>query len=46
MVCHRRLLHLIAIVDNKADGMQMMREIPVQLGDIPLSENGDEPSRR
>lgn len=37
---------IIAIVDNKADGMLVMRELPVQLGDIPLSENGDDPSRR
>ena len=37
---------IVAITDNKADGMQLIRQIPTSYGEQSISENGRAPSRK
>lgn len=36
---------IVAITDNKADGMQMIRELPPSYSEQTMSENGGDPAR-
>lgn len=36
---------IVAIVDNKTDGMQVIRELPSAYSDDVLSSNGGDPAR-
>lgn len=36
---------IVAITDNKADGMQVIRELPPAYGEGAISENGGDPSQ-
>ncbi len=36
---------IVAITDNKADGMQVIRELPPMHTEQSLSENGGDPSQ-